>query len=49
MMSQFEFIFSLYSLLLGLSLVELLSGLGRTVKDGCTSMKKPRLPTGLAG
>ena len=32
MMSQFEFIFSLYSLLLGLSLVELLSGLGRTVK-----------------
>ena len=31
-MSQFEFIFSLYSLLLGLSLVELLSGLGRTVK-----------------
>ncbi|HMT40173.1 MAG TPA: hypothetical protein PKC48_01740 [Sphingorhabdus sp.] len=32
MMSQFEFIFSLYSLLLGLSLVELLSGLGKTVK-----------------
>jgi hypothetical protein len=32
MMSQFEFIFTLYSLLLGLSLVELLSGLGRTVK-----------------
>ena len=32
MMSQFEFIFSLYSLLLGLTLVELLSGLGRTVK-----------------
>lgn len=32
MMSQFEFLFSLYSLLLGLSLVELLSGLGRTVK-----------------
>jgi hypothetical protein len=31
-MSQFEFIFSLYSLLLGLSLVELLSGLGRAVK-----------------
>lgn len=31
-MSAFEFIFSLYSLLLGLSLVELLSGLGRTVK-----------------
>lgn len=31
-MSQFEFIFTLYSLLLGLSLVELLSGLGRTVK-----------------
>jgi hypothetical protein len=31
-MSQFEFIFSLYSLLLGLSLVELLSGMGRTVK-----------------
>ena len=31
-MSQFEFIFSLYSLLLGLSLVELLSGLGKTVK-----------------
>ncbi len=31
-MSQFEFIFSLYSLLLGLSLVELLSGLGRTLK-----------------
>jgi hypothetical protein len=30
--SQFEFIFTLYSLLLGLSLVELLSGLGRTVK-----------------
>jgi hypothetical protein len=32
MMSQFEFIFTLYSLLLGLSLVELLSGLGRTLK-----------------
>lgn len=31
-MSQFEFIFTLYSLLLGLSLVELLSGLGRTLK-----------------
>ena len=31
-MSQFEFIFSLYSLLLGFSLVELLSGLGRTLK-----------------
>lgn len=32
MMSQFEFLFSLYSLLLGLSMVELLSGLGKTVK-----------------
>ena len=32
MMSQFEFIFTLYSLLLGLSLVELISGLGRTLK-----------------
>lgn len=32
-MSQFEFIFSLYSLLLGFSLVELLSGLGRTLKS----------------
>jgi hypothetical protein len=31
-MSEFEFIFVLYSLLLGLSLVELVSGLGRTVK-----------------
>ncbi len=31
-MSQFEFIFTLYSLLLGLSLVELISGLGRTLK-----------------
>lgn len=31
-MSSFEFIFSLYSLLLGLALVELLTGLGRTVK-----------------
>ena len=31
-MSHFEFIFSLYSLLLGLSLVELISGLGRTLK-----------------
>ncbi len=32
-MSQFEFIFSLFSLLLGFSLVELLSGLGRTLKS----------------
>lgn len=31
-MSRFEFIFTLYSLLLGLSLVELISGLGRTLK-----------------
>lgn len=31
-MSQFEFIFTLYALLLGLSLVELVSGLGRTLK-----------------
>jgi hypothetical protein len=31
-LSQFEFIFTLYSLLIGLSLVELLSGLGRTLK-----------------
>jgi hypothetical protein len=32
-MSQFEFIFSLYSLLLGFSLVELLGGLGRALKS----------------
>lgn len=31
-MSQFEFVFVLYSLVLGLSLVELLSGLGRTLE-----------------
>ena len=31
-MSHFEFLFSLFSLLLGLSLVELISGLGRTLK-----------------
>jgi hypothetical protein len=33
LMSQFEFLFSLYSLLLGFSLVELLSGLGKTLKS----------------
>ncbi len=32
-MSQFEFIFSLYSLVLGLSLVEILGGFGRTLKS----------------
>lgn len=31
-MSQFEFVFVLYSLVLGLSLVELLNGLGRTLE-----------------
>lgn len=31
-MSDFEFVFALYSLLLGLSMVELLSGLGRTLE-----------------
>jgi hypothetical protein len=31
-MSEFEFVFSLFSLLLGLSLAELLAGLGRAVK-----------------
>ena len=31
-MTQFEFIFALYALLLGLSLVEVLSGLGRTLE-----------------
>jgi hypothetical protein len=31
-MSQFEFVFVLYSLVLGLSLVELLTGLGRTLE-----------------
>lgn len=31
-MSQFEFVFVLYSLVLGLSLVELLGGLGRTLE-----------------
>jgi|TARA_R100000049_G_C1935114_1_gene78965 hypothetical protein len=30
--TQFEFIFALYTLLLGLSLVEILSGLGRTLE-----------------
>lgn len=33
-MSDFEFIFILYSLLLGLSLVELLAGFGRTLEVG---------------
>lgn len=32
-MSHFEFIFSLYSLVLGLSLVEILGGFGRTLKS----------------
>lgn len=31
-MSEFEFVFALYSLILGLSLVELLTGLGRTLE-----------------
>ncbi len=31
-MSEFEFVFVLYSLILGLSLVELLSGIGRTLE-----------------
>ncbi len=31
-MTQFEFIFALYALVLGLSLVEILSGLGRTLE-----------------
>lgn len=31
-MSEFEFVFALYSLVLGLSLVELLTGLGRTLE-----------------
>ncbi|WP_438725969.1 hypothetical protein ACR9YC_07710 [Parasphingorhabdus sp. DH2-15] len=31
-MTQFEFLFALYSLLLGFSMIELLKGLGRTVK-----------------
>ena len=31
-MTQFEFIFALYALLLGLSLIELLSGLGRALE-----------------
>lgn len=31
-MSQFEFVFVLYSLVLGLSLVELLTGIGRTLE-----------------
>ncbi len=31
-MSEFEFVFVLYSLILGLSLVELLTGLGRTLE-----------------
>lgn len=31
-MSEFEFVFVLYSLVLGLSLVELLTGLGRTLE-----------------
>jgi len=30
--SKFEFVFVLYSLILGLSLVELLTGLGRTLE-----------------
>ena len=33
-MSNFEFVFSLFALLLGFSLVEVLAGLGRTVKHG---------------
>jgi len=33
-MSEFEFVFSLFSLLLGFSLVEVLSGLVRTLKLG---------------
>ncbi|HYJ82202.1 MAG TPA: hypothetical protein VEW26_05085 [Allosphingosinicella sp.] len=33
-MSNFEFVFSLFALLLGFSLVEVLGGLGRTVKLG---------------
>ena len=31
-MTDYEFIFALYALLLGLSLVEILSGLGRTLE-----------------
>ena len=31
-MSDFEFVFALYSLLLGLSMVELLVGLGRALE-----------------
>lgn len=31
-MSEFEFVFVLYSLVLGLSLVELLTGIGRTLE-----------------
>ena len=31
-MTEFEFIFALYALLLGLSLIELLSGLGRALE-----------------
>ncbi len=31
-MSDFEFVFALYSLLLGLSMVELLGGLGRALE-----------------
>ena len=31
-MSDFEFVFALYSLLLGLSMVELLGGLGRAIE-----------------
>jgi hypothetical protein len=31
-MSEFEFVFVLYSLVLGLSLVELLTGLGHTLE-----------------
>lgn len=32
-MTEFEFVFALYSLVLGLSLVELLTGLGRTLES----------------
>ncbi|MCZ8369489.1 MAG: hypothetical protein O9293_05895 [Porphyrobacter sp.] len=41
-MSDFEFVFVLYSLILGLSLVELLNGLGRTLEFKLARQKGDR-------
>lgn len=43
-MSNFEFVFSLFGLLLGFSLVEVLGGLGRTLK----AARPSRTPGGAA-